>query len=149
MDNKIDFNKCNVAFFEENMDKIETTKFDDYNAWLGAMWRFKSLGISKQAVMEWCRRSSKFNQQSVDKVFSDRSKGNDNFEQSAKWFAKEARIQLPVEEAKAFNWDDVPAQSVLGKNKFKKVDAEYVPLKVTLTGKPSLSKVKNVMKLTS
>lgn len=146
MDNKIDFNKCNATFFEENMDKIETTKFDDYNAWLGAMWRFKSLGISKQAVMEWCRRSSKFNQQSVDKVFSDRSKGNDNFEQSAKWFAKEARIQLPVEETKAFDWNDIPAQSVLGKNKFKKVDAEYVPLKVNLTGKPSLSKIKTTMK---
>lgn len=146
MDNKIDFNKCNVAFFEENMDKIETTKFDDYNLWLGAMWRFKSLGISKQAVMEWCRRSSKFNQQSVDKVFSDRSKGNDNFEQSAKWFAKEARIQLPQVEKKAFDWNEIPEKTLIGRYEFHKVNNDYIPLEINLKQKPEISKIKTVMK---
>ena len=145
-DNKIDFEKCNAEFFEENLHKIETTKFDDYNAWLGAMWRFKSLGISNHAINEWCRRSSKYDQKAVDKVLAERTKGKDNFEQTAKWFAKEAKIQLPLEDIKSFNWEDVPESTVRGRHRFHKVDLEYVPLKITLTGKPELSKIKAVMK---
>ena len=71
-DNKIDFEKCNAEFFEENLHKIETTKFDDYNAWLGVMWRLKSLGISNHAISDWCRGSSKFDQKAVDKVLAER-----------------------------------------------------------------------------
>lgn len=145
-DNKIDFEKCNAEFFEENLHKIETTKFDDYNAWLGAMWRLKSLGISNHAISDWCRGSSKFDQKAVDKVLAERTKGKDNFEQSAKWFAKEAQIQLPQVEKKAFDWNEIPEKTLIGRYEFHKVNNDYIPLEINLKQKPEISKIKTVMK---
>ena len=101
---EFDIDNCTAEFFEKNIYKIETTKFDDYNQWLGAVWRFKSLGIADQAIIDWCRNSSKFDLKAVKTLLNNRSKGKDDFEQCAKWFAKEAKIDLPKKEKKPFNW---------------------------------------------
>ena len=146
MNKSFNFNLCTSAFFEDNLDRINTVKFDDYNDWLGAVWRLKSLGISNYAIKNWCRKSSKFDEKSVDRVLAEKSKGTDNFEQSAKWFAKEAQIQLPQVENKSFSWDDIPEKSLIGPYEFRKVDHTFIPLTVNLSQKSELSKIKAIMK---
>lgn len=76
---KIDFNKCTPEFFEKNLFNIDVEQFDEYNAWLGICWTLKSLGVSKNAVIDFCGGSSKFDRKAVETVYNNPDKGNDNF----------------------------------------------------------------------
>ena len=98
----IDWNACNSEFFENNLQKIDILDYEDYNEWIGVVWRLKSLDISLHKVKEWCAGSLKFDSKKVEDVYKN-NKPKDPFEKTAKWFAKAAKIQLPntIEERKS------------------------------------------------
>ena len=58
---KIDSAKLNADFFEKNLSRIPVSDYDEYKQWLGAVWRFKSLGCTLEAIDQWCKGSAKYN----------------------------------------------------------------------------------------
>ena len=124
---KIDFNKCTPEFFEKNLCKINVEQFDEYNAWLGICWTLKSLGLSKNTVIDFCSGSSKFELKAVENVYNNPNKGKDNFEQACLKFAKYAHIKLPEiqKEFKEYNQEEFPETTTWNSYVFHKVDIPY------------------------
>ena len=144
--NKIDFNKCTPEFFEKNLFNIDVEQFDDYNAWLNICWTLKSLGISKNEVINFCRGSSKFELKAVENVYNNPDKGHDNFEQACLKFAKYANIKLPEiqKEFKEYNQEEIPEKTTWNSYLFHKVDIQYKKQNIVFSNDEKFDEIEKI-----
>ena len=144
---KIDSAKLNADFFEKNLSRIPVSDYDEYKQWLGAVWRFKSLGCTLEAIDQWCKGSAKYNRDSLQRAFSDDSKGRDDFEMCAKWFAKAANITLPCIGNEPLEFSKRPNETVIHGYRYRRVPGVPDTQKISLTGRVDLNKIAEVLNI--